>query len=76
MQETNLVFTVFLIFSGAAALSTLALFTRQSMLIAYIVLGILVGPWGLSKLFGITLISEPQIITAIGDIGIIFLLFY
>jgi len=75
MAETNLVFTVFLIFSGAAALSTIALFTRQSMLIAYIVLGVLVGPWGLSKIFQITLIGEPHIITAIGDIGIIFLLF-
>lgn len=75
MEETHLVFTVFLIFSGAAALSTIALFTRQSMLIAYIVLGVLVGPWGLSKIFHISLINAPGIITAIGDIGIIFLLF-
>lgn len=75
MAETHLVFTVFLIFSGAALLSTFALFTRQSMLIAYIVLGVLVGPWGLSKVFQISLVGEPQIITAIGDIGIIFLLF-
>jgi Kef-type K+ transport system membrane component KefB len=75
MEETNLVFTVFLIFSGAAALSTVALLTRQSMLIAYIVLGVLIGPWGLSKVFNISLIGAPAIVTAIGDIGIIFLLF-
>jgi Kef-type K+ transport system membrane component KefB len=75
MEETHLVFTVFLIFSGAAVLATLALFTRQSMLIAYIILGVLVGPWGLSKMFQISLVGQPAIITAIGDIGIIFLLF-
>jgi Kef-type K+ transport system membrane component KefB len=75
MDETHLVFTVFLIFSGAAVLSTLALFTRQSMLIAYIVLGVLLGPWGLSNIFHVTLVGAPQVINAIGDIGIIFLLF-
>jgi Kef-type K+ transport system membrane component KefB len=60
---------IFLIFSGTAILSTLALFTRQSMLIAYIVLGAILGPWGLK------LVSNSDVIKQAGDIGIIFLLF-
>lgn len=50
-------------------LATLALFTRQSLLVAYIVLGAALGPWGAK------LVTDPIIIKDIGDIGIIFLLF-
>jgi|SRR5579885_1723201 Kef-type K+ transport system membrane component KefB len=60
---------IFLIFSGTAVLSTLALFTRQSLLVAYIVLGAILGPWGLK------LVSNGIVIKQAGDIGIIFLLF-
>jgi Kef-type K+ transport system membrane component KefB len=70
MDYTNsMVFTMFLIFTGAALLSTLALYTRQSLLVAYIILGALLGPWGLG------LIADPQLIEKTGDFGIIFLLF-
>jgi len=69
MSDQYIVFAIFLIFSGAAVLATFALFTRQSMLVAYILLGALLGPWGL-KVFG-----QPQFIQNVGDIGIIFLLF-
>lgn len=69
MQSHSLVFTFFLIFSGAALLATLALYARQAMLVAYIVLGIALGPWGLG------LVTDPKWIKGISEIGIIFLLF-
>lgn len=64
-----LIFTLFLIFTGAAVLSTAVLFTRQSLLVAYMILGILFGPWGLQ------VISKPHLVKEIGEIGILFLLF-
>lgn len=60
---------IFLIFTGTAVLSTLALFTRQSLLVAYIALGAIVGPHALG------LVSNSDVIKQSGDIGIIFLLF-
>ncbi len=65
----HITYVMFLIFAGTAVLSTLALFTRQSLLVAYIVLGTVFGPYGLK------LINNPNIIQQAGDIGIIFLLF-
>ena len=46
MHESQLVFYFFLIFSGAAVLASIALFTRQPLLIAYIALGAAIGPYG------------------------------
>ncbi len=69
MDNTTIVFSMFLIFSGAAVLSTVALFTRQSLLVAYMLLGMILGPWGIAW------ISDLRQIQQIGDIGIIFLLF-
>ena len=70
MDNTQTItYVVFLIFSGTAILSTMALFTRQSLLVAYIVLGMIFGPWGLK------LVSNTEVIKEAGDIGIIFLLF-
>ncbi|OGT30297.1 MAG: sodium:proton antiporter [Gammaproteobacteria bacterium RIFCSPHIGHO2_12_FULL_35_23] len=63
------VFVLFLIFFGAAAISTLALFTRQSMLVGYLVLGALLGPYGFK------LIPKSGVIDQAGTIGIVFLLF-
>jgi len=60
---------MFLIFAGTAILSTLALFTRQSLLVAYMALGAILGPWGLK------LVNDSTMIKQTGDIGIIFLLF-
>ncbi len=62
-------YLIFLIFAGTAVLSTLALFTRQSLLIAYIALGAILGPYGLK------LISNSVVIHQAGNVGIIFLLF-
>ncbi len=60
---------IFLIFAGTAVLSTLALFTRQSLLVAYIALGAILGPNALQ------LVNNSAVIKQAGDIGIIFLLF-
>lgn len=69
MLEHPLLTSIFIIFTGAAILSTFALLTRQSMLVAYMLLGILVGPWGFK------LLGDSQIVQRVGDVGIIFLLF-
>ena len=69
MHESSLVFTIFLIFAGAAVMSTLALFSRQSLLVAYMALGVILGPWCLK------LVGDSQTVNAIGNVGIIFLLF-
>ena len=69
MLDDSIIFSIFLIFTGAAVLAALALFARQSLLVAYILLGGIVGPWGLK------LVNDPEIIQQIGHIGIIFLLF-
>lgn len=69
MAETSIQFTIFLIFTGAAVLATLALFTRQAMISAYILLGILLGPWGLG------LVNDAELVKDISNIGIIFLLY-
>ena len=64
-----MIFSFFLIFAGAAALATLALYFRQPLLIAYIVLGMAVGP------FGAHWVENTHLLTEIAEIGIIFLLF-
>ena len=69
MQGNTIVFALFLIFAGAAVFSTLALYTRQSLLVAYMLLGILLGPWGLQW------VPTTQFVEQTGDVGIIFLLF-
>ncbi|MBI2792000.1 MAG: cation:proton antiporter [Gammaproteobacteria bacterium] len=68
-MHNDIIFSIFLIFCGAAFLATLALFTRQSLLVAYIILGMIIGPGGMK------LISDPVVLKDVGDIGIIFLLF-
>jgi len=69
MIETSIEFSIFLIFIGAAIFATLALFARQAMIIGYILLGILLGPWGLS------LVDDAELVKDISNIGIIFLLY-
>jgi Kef-type K+ transport system membrane component KefB len=69
MVDNSIVFSIFLIFTGAAVLSTFALMTKQSLIVAYIVLGVLLGPWGFK------LVNDSYVIQQTGDIGIIFLLF-
>ncbi len=69
MDNNIVIFAIFLIFSGAAMMATVALFTRQSLLMVYIGLGMLLGPWGLKFM------SDPILIKETGEVGIVFLLF-
>ncbi|MEO0436166.1 MAG: cation:proton antiporter [Pseudomonadota bacterium] len=69
MSHDSVTFAFFLIFSGAAVLASLALYTRQPLIIAYVALGALIGPYGLS------LVNDLNLLADIGHIGIIFLLF-
>ena len=59
----------FLIFTGGAVMASLALYGRQPLLVAYIVLGAVIGPYGLGW------VSDVELIGQIGSVGIIFLLF-
>lgn len=68
-MSQEILFSIFLVFTGAALLSTVALFARQTLLVAYIGLGVLLGPSGFS------LVSDTDLISEIAHIGIIFLLF-
>jgi len=67
--QDSVIHVIFLIFSGAAVLASLALFARQALPVAYIVLGILLGPQALGA------VDNPALIREISHIGIIFLLF-
>lgn len=68
-MDQSLIFYIFLIFTGASIMATLALATRQSLLVAYILMGVIIGPWGLGW------ITDPDLIMHMSDIGIVFLLF-
>jgi len=69
LAGNTIVFSVFLIFTGAAVLSTVALYTRQSLLVAYMLLGIILGPWGLGW------VGDPEVVQKVGEVGIVFLMF-
>lgn len=69
MEETTIEFSIFLIFTGAAVFATAALYARQAMIVAYIVLGLILGPWGMG------FITDSDLISDISNIGIIFLLY-
>jgi Kef-type K+ transport system membrane component KefB len=69
MDPSSITFSFFLIFTGAAVFASIALYTRQPLIIAYIALGAVIGPYGLSMVTDLNLLSD------IGHVGIIFLLF-
>jgi Kef-type K+ transport system membrane component KefB len=69
VDGSSVTFSFFLIFSGAAVFASLALYTRQPLIIAYIALGACIGP------YGFTLVTDLRLLSDIGHIGIIFLLF-
>ena len=68
-MHIGIIESFFVIFTGAAALAALALYTRQPLLVAYIAIGCIVGPHG----FG--WVADDRLLAEIGEIGIIFLLF-
>ena len=61
-----MLFSLFLIFDGAAIFATLALFARQSLIIGYLFLGLVLGPRGLKW------VTDTDLIADISNIGIIF----
>ena len=65
----NIIFELVLIFAGAAILATLFLYLKQPIILAYIVLGVAIGPSGAG------LIDNPHHIEQLSHIGIILLLF-
>ena len=69
MAEPHLYQSFVLIFAGAAALATLALYGRQPLIVAYIAIGCLLGPHGLA------IVPDADQLSEIAEIGIVFLLF-
>ena len=69
MPDNTIVYSIFLIFTGAAVFATLALFARQALIVGYIILGIMFGPWGFA------LVDDASLISDISHIGIMFLLY-
>ncbi len=65
----HIIFQFVLIFAGAALFATLFLYLKQPIIVAYIVLGVVVGPKGLG------LINDADQIEQLAHIGIILLLF-
>ena len=65
----SILFSVFLIFTGAAVLATVALYARQSVIVAYILLGMAIGPSALGLVRDVTLLQD------LAHVGIVFLLF-
>jgi Kef-type K+ transport system membrane component KefB len=65
----HIIFQFALIFAGAALFATLFLYLKQPIILAYILLGIVVGPKGLR------LINDAEQIEQLSHIGIILLLF-
>ena len=68
-MEHSLFFSFFIIFSGAAILATLSLYTHQPIIIAYVALGIIAGPSVMGW------VNDAQQLSEIAHIGIVFLLF-
>ena len=69
MEASSVTFSFFLIFTGAAIFASIALYTRQPLIIAYIALGAAIGPYGMS------MVTDLELLSDIGHVGIIFLLF-
>ena len=68
-MDTGITFTFAAIFLGAAVLSSVALYARQPIIIAYIAVGMALGPHG----FG--LVTDMALVSGAGHVGIILLLF-
>lgn len=69
MEQHSVIFTVFIIFTGAAIFSTLALYMRQSLLVAYMLFGVAFGPWGLKA------ITDIDLVSGVDEIGVVFFMF-
>jgi len=68
-SSESIIFSIFIIFTSAAVLATVALFARQALLVAYIAVGILLGP----SVFNV--VQDTEFSRQIAKVGIMFLLF-
>ncbi|GMQ83409.1 MAG: cation:proton antiporter [Gammaproteobacteria bacterium] len=68
-MDQSILFSIFLIFTGAAVLATAALYARQSVIVAYILLGMAIGPSALGLVRDVTQLQD------LSHVGIVFLLF-
>ena len=68
-SSESIIFSIFIIFTSAAVLATIALFARQALLVAYIAVGIILGPSFLN------FVPDTEFSRQIAKVGIIFLLF-
>ena len=69
MEVGGITYTFAAVFLGAAVFASIALYTRQPIIIAYIALGALLGPYGSG------IINDVEMVADAGHVGIIFLLF-
>lgn len=69
MNFAHIIFELAIIFGGASALATLFLFLKQPIILAYIALGILVGPSGFN------FVKNTSEIEQLSHFGVILLLF-
>ncbi len=65
----NILFDLSVVLVGAAVLSFLAVLLRQPVIIAYIVCGVIVGPWGMAW------VENVKFLETISHLGITLLLF-
>lgn len=68
-SSESIIFSIFIIFTSAAVLASIALFARQALLVAYIAVGILLGP----SVFNV--LHDTEFSRQIAKVGIMFLLF-
>lgn len=68
-MDVSIVHSFFLIFAGAAVVASIALYTKQPLILAYIALGVALGPSSFK------LVDQPELLEGMSHIGIIFLLF-
>ena len=68
-MEHSLLLLFAIVFLGSAILGTVALYARQTMILAYILLGMICGPIGLG------FFDDDPAVKQLGEAGIIFLLF-
>lgn len=69
MENQPTIFILFVIFAGAAVFSTVAVYLRQSLLVAYMLFGVVFGPWGLK------ILPDINVVNKVDDIGIILFMF-
>ncbi len=68
-EYSNIIYQLVVIFTGSTVLATVFLYLKQPVMLAYIVFGMIAGPWGLG------IIETAAHIEQLSHLGIILLLF-